>query len=474
MEQNLFYEMILDNFTDAVYVLDDKGNYLFVNSAYVQMLNIPKSDLLTYNVHDFLESGVINFCIADIVYEEKRQVVMFQDIFDAVQHGRRYRLLVISTPVFNREGNVQNIIYVARPMNVQEQLQYEAGLSEAVAQFVSKGEVAAGGDAIVATSAAMREVLQLALTVSEVDSAVLISGESGTGKEVIANYIHQKSERSGKPMIIINCASLPANLLEAELFGYEKGAFTGALPGGKKGLFEEAEGGTILLDEINSMPLDLQGKLLRAIETKMIQRIGTTKVIRVDFRLLAATNEDLEGLVREKLFRADLYYRLNVIPIKLPPLRERREDIIPLANHFLYYFCKKHNKMKTYTMRTLEGLQQYDWPGNVRQLKNFVERSVVISIGEEIEIADIESVVGGDHIPSTIKMSHLSDLDYPQAFKPEFSSFEEGISLQDYLKQCERDYLLWALKKYDSTYRAAEALGTSQSLIMRRKKKHNI
>lgn len=433
--------------------------------------------LLDYNVHDFLTTGQINICVADIVYQEKRRVVMFQDVFDTQKYGRKnIRMLVVATPVFNSEGNVQNIISVVRPLATLEKLQNEASMSEPVSQLTPTNSNEIGGDSIIASSASMREVLTLAVTVAMVDSAVLITGESGTGKEVVAQYIHQKSERSDKQMVIINCASLPVNLLEAELFGYEKGAFTGAAPGGKKGLFEEAHKSTLFLDEINSISYDLQGKLLRAIETKTIQRIGSTKTIDVDFRLLAATNEDLEVLVEEKKFRADLYYRLNVIPIDVPPLRERREDIIPMANHFLYHFCKRHNKQKIFTQHTLTNMRQYSWPGNVRQLKNFVERSVVISIGEEIEIGNVESVVGGKKVAAASAAAPGgAHYGYAQPGEGKFAQMqEEGISLQEYLDRCEREYLDWALQKYTNTYKAAEVLGTSQSAIMRRKKKHSL
>lgn len=322
----------------------------------------------------------------------------------------------------------------------------------------------------------MRAALSTAATVAVVDSAVLISGESGTGKEVVAQYIHDASPRSGKPLVVINCASLPENLLEAELFGYEKGAFTGAAPGGKAGLFEAADGGTLFLDEINSMPLNLQGKVLRALETKTIQRLGSTRSKKVDFRLLTASNEDLYHLVEEKKFRADLYYRLAVIPIRLPPLRERREDIIPLAQHFLKLFCRKYAKDKEFSPQTLQLMIQYPWPGNVRELRNFVERAVVMSLGRQVAVPDVSSFL--DPAPAS-PLPERPGEDSASVYSPAVSARYEqmissGVSLQQYLDQCGRNYVAYALQKYGNSYKAAEALGTSQASIMRRKQKFHL
>ena len=225
------------------------------------------------------------------------------------------------------------------------------------------------------------------------------------------------------------------------------------------------------------MPLNLQGKVLRAIETKTVQRIGSTHTIPVDFRLITATNEDLAQLVEAKQFRADLYYRLNVIPIRLPPLRERREDIVPLANYFLAHFCQKYSKDKVFTPHTLEIFRAYLWPGNVRELRNVVERSVVMSMGRSIEISDLASFTGFSAETPPPTKNELSDSG--PAYTPlSAASFEttlqDGVSLEQYLEQCERGYLSYTLQKYHSSYQAAQMLGTSQTSIMRRKKKYGL
>ena len=478
MDRIHFLEGILDSLPDGIYVLDDKGNYIFVNSAYVQALNMPKSVLLSYNVHDFLNTGQIDICVSDIVYREKRQVVMFQDVLDTQHYGRNaFRQMVISTPIFDDSGKIRNILAVVRPLDKLNQLYYQANQAQAISSFTGRGNpMPVKGAAVVAESPAMRAALSSAATVAAVDSAVLISGESGTGKEVVAQYIHDASPRADKPMVVINCASLPENLLEAELFGYEKGAFTGAASGGKAGLFEAADGGTLFLDEVNSMPLNLQGKVLRALETKAIQRVGSTRSKHVDFRLLTASNEDLHQLVEEKRFRVDLYYRLAVIPIRLPPLRERREDIIPLAQHFLTLFCRKYAKDKSFSPQTLQLIAQYPWPGNVRELRNFVERAVVMSLGQQIAVPDVSFFL--EPTPAAPPQQFQGD-DPACTYSPAISARYEqmiasGVSLQQYLDQCGREYVAYALQKYKNSYKAAEALGTSQASIMRRKQKYHL
>jgi transcriptional regulator with PAS, ATPase and Fis domain len=229
---------------------------------------------------------------------------------------------------------------------------------------------------IVYVSEAMKKLLDVAYSVADTESSVLLYGESGTGKEVLANYIHTHSKRGSKEMVVINCASLPESLLEAELFGYEKGAFTGASCE-KHGLIELADKGTLFLDEINSIPLALQGKLLRVLETKRLKRIGSLKEKQVDFRLLSAANENLRQCIDRKTFRADLYYRLSVVPLVIPPLRSRRDDIVPLCRHFLRFYGEKYGKTRIFSEETLASLRTYHWPGNVRELKNLMERLIV-------------------------------------------------------------------------------------------------
>lgn len=473
MDKGDLYELVLDNIPDGIYVLDDKGKYLFVNSAFIRITGMTRAELLCYNVYDHLHRGQINVCISDVVYREKRRVVMFQDVVG--DPSRPYRQLVISNPILNQNGEVQNIVAVVKPLATINDYYNEAGTSSVTSVYAATPDREKPGD-VIAVSPVMRNIMIMAQTIAEVDSAVLISGESGTGKEVVARFIHERGPRRAKPMVVVNCAVLPENLLEAELFGYEKGAFTGAATGGKAGLFEAADGGTLFLDEINSLPLPLQGKLLRAIETKTIQRLGATKQCKVNFRLITAANEDLREMVEKRLFRSDLFYRLNVIPLLLPPLRERREDIIPLALHFLKYYCERYMKTRLFTEKTIQSMQEYDWPGNVRELKNFAERSVVMTASDYIEIENVQSIAAGRERRNG---QSLGERTPPIDIKPPAEDklaalLAERVSLGDYLARCERDYLQYALKACKSSYETAEALQTSQSLIMRRKKKYGI
>lgn len=478
MLEGSFFETVLDNIPYGIYILDEKGNYVYVNSTYVDSLGMSKHDLSSMNVHDFKARGEIPFCISDIVYKEKKRVSMIQEVHIRSEFNERhFRHLIISTPIFDGKGNIQNIICICTPLERLNSLYDEAEENGNIhrIQRISEGEHES--ESIIAESESMQYLMKMAKNIAKTDTSVLISGESGTGKEVIAQYIHEMSLRSKKKLVVINCASLPENLLEAELFGYEKGAFTGAAPGGKAGLMEEAEGGTLFLDEINSLPYALQGKMLRALETKTIQRIGATKTRKVDFRLLSATNEDLEKAIEEKRFRLDLFYRLNVIPLHLPPLRERKADIFPLAKHFLEYYNERYGKNKIFTDGTVQKMIRYEWPGNVRELKNFVERTVVMSAGVYIEIPDIANITlsaamglfesEGKAIPA--KNENADD-----EIKDIKKQFMDGIPLEEYLNKCEREYVKFALDKCKSTYAAAAYLGTSQSAIMRKKKKYSL
>lgn len=473
-----FYELMLDNIPDGIYILDDKGNYLFVNSAYVHIIGMSKAELLAFNVHDFITNKQLDFCVSDVVYREKRQVVIFQDVqIGNSRLSKPFRQLIVSNPVFGPDGEVQNIIAVCRPLSTINDFYNKAmdsGTVSTVAAYTWNREAPVAGENIVAESPAMKELLRLAREIASFDTSVLISGESGTGKEIIAQYIHSHGNRAGREMVVINCASLPENLLEAELFGYEKGAFTGASTTGKKGLIEAADGSTLFLDEINSMPLALQGKLLRAIETKTIQRIGSTALKKVDFRLISATNEDLWKASEEKRFRPDLFYRLNVIPMELAPLRDRREDIVPLALHFLAHYNKKYNKSKAFAEMTIQSMLDYDWPGNVRELKNFVERSVVMSAGDFIEMTNIQGIAASHDKRADFAAQpelHRGYNEHPHMYQ---RFWGKNLTLHEYLDRCEREYIKYALNTYKSSYAAAEALGTSQSSIMRRKRKYGL
>lgn len=315
------------------------------------------------------------------------------------------------------------------------------------------------GNGIVAKSVEMRELVRTAVQVAKVDCTVLLLGESGTGKEELAKLIHDHSERPG-PMVKVNCGAIPENLLESELFGYERGAFTGAKKEGNAGKFEEAHLGTILLDEIGDIPLHLQVKLLRVLQDKEIIRIGSSKARKIDTRVIAATNKDLYKMVLEGSFREDLYYRLNVIPLKIPPLRERREDIMPLIYFFKKKFEQKYKLKRDCSSEVVRIFMSYDWPGNVRELKNVIERIYVISdphemITPEMLIRDYLNINRQKHMTGAVSVHSITSLDAA-------------------VEEVERQLITMALSRFRTLKQVASVLKVDESTISRKIKKLNI
>jgi len=295
----------------------------------------------------------------------------------------------------------------------------------------------------------MLEIFELIERVADSDATVLITGESGTGKELIARAIHQQSHRVQKPFVAVNCTAIPEQLIESELFGHERGAFTGAVQR-RIGKFELAHGGTLLLDEIGSMRLDMQTKLLRALQEREIERIGGERTIKVDVRIVAATNADLRELVKTKAFRDDLYYRLNVIPVFVPPLRSRKNDIPLLIQYFLAKYNRQFNRcVRGFSLAAMDALQTYDWPGNVRELENIVERLVVISKHESIQLRELPLDLQSSHTPLVEQLE------------------QEGYDLRKAVQQFEREYIRRVLEKthWNQTL-AARMLGIHRNTLL--------
>ena len=461
---NLPSTEILDNLDFGVAIYDAEGNYVFVNTMMVRWRNIPREEFLRMNVHDFIP--VIDICVFDLVCQEKKKVSRLQYYQNLQDSGSPARMRLVSgTPIFDGEGRVNYVITVMQDIqSFEEQYRSLASQNKIIAPAFMEGLRPDTSMQIVAESRELQNILQLAENIAPLDSNVLLIGESGTGKEVFARYIHEHSSRAKKKMITVNCASIPENLMEAELFGYEKGSFTGANREGKTGLVEAADGSTLFLDEINSLPLSVQGKILRMIEDKSIQRVGSVRTSRVDFRLIAATNQNLATLVQQGRFREDLYYRLTVIPLTIPPIRSRREDIIPLCRFFLDYFCRKYNLRKTFSDGVFEQLYQYDWPGNVREIRNFIERMVVMTPSL---VTEINSIPDGFHssvletaeppaqAPGT---SRLSEFSVPRSRA--LSSAEGPVRPAADL---DRDTIIRALSRFDGhRQKTADYLGISR------------
>ena len=314
----------------------------------------------------------------------------------------------------------------------------------------SKSTSGSGGfEHLIGKDPKLLELKRTGTRIAQTDFSVLITGETGTGKEVLAKAIHAESPRRDGPFICVNCGAIPDNLLESELFGYEEGAFTGANREGKMGVFESANKGTVFLDEIGDLPLDMQVHLLRVLQERQVKRVGGVRSISVDVRIVAATNRDLLEMVREKTFREDLYYRLNVVPIQIPPLRERKGDIKPLIQSFLTDMNKKYRFQKAFTPAAMEVMHRYAWPGNVRELKNVVEQAVILS--------------SGDYILPT---------DLPITSRHEADSDGGTLDLRLAVAQFEYDHICLAYQKYRNVRAAAASLGMDDATFVRKRKKY--
>lgn len=471
MDNLPFLTDIFDNINEGIYILNRRGDYIYCNHAFIKMTNAgSKEAILALNAFQLVPEGQVSVSVAVLAFEQKKRLSIVNNV--TTPKGYHYRQMATATPIFDGQGEVAYMLVEVVRLDIfrkryQEAILLEDEYSVNAPEPDTTTEEREGR--FIAESALMKHLLEVASQVAATDSTVLILGETGSGKEMLVNYIHRASARASRPLVEINCAALPENLLEAELFGYEKGAFTGALSTGKKGLVEAAHQGTLFLDEINSMPLSVQGKLLRVLESRRSKRLGAVKEREIDFRLLAATNQDLKACVEKGTFRADLYYRLNVIPLEVPPLRSRRDDIVPLTLYFLELYCKKYDRMKVLGRRALEQLQRYDWPGNVRELRNVVERLVVTSASGVVEISQVpESLL--DDGGATDKV--------PQVYPADWSSFYQydpkGFSLKEYMEFCERKLLSDVLAEYKSTYKAAKFLKTDQSTIVRKKQKYHL
>jgi len=342
---------------------------------------------------------------------------------------------------------------------LQRDLEHQEAVSDQYRhQMLEMQQLELDAQPVIARSPSMIKALQQARKVAEADSSVLILGESGVGKGLLADIIHRNSQRANRPLIKINCGAIPESLIEAELFGYEKGAFTGAQAGGKPGQFELANGGTLFLDEIAELPLASQVKLLRFLEDGRSTRLGGTEAKQLDVRVLAATHRNLEEMVEQGGFRLDLYYRLNVIPIAVPALRERRDCLIPLIRHYINQFATQNNGPKRLSRASLDAMTAYPYPGNVRELMNICERLVVMTETELIDLPDL---------PTNLA-SHTMEL------SSEPGDWPETMTLQQAVEAVERKLLTQAQQRYNNQIDIAEALGVNQSTIARKLKKYGL
>ncbi len=439
----------LDLLDSAICITDSCGVELWVNQCFEEYYHVKKEEIIGYSVYDLEASGIYNPSLAKKIIEEHTE----HNIIHTNKEGKE--LMTSGKMVFDEDGELMGVI--SNAVDITKLVSLENQLQEVKLKLQSLDQSnTAQRYGIIAKDRSMTAIIELIQEIARINATVLITGESGTGKSMMAKYIHNVGERSKESFIAVNCSAIPETLFESELFGYESGAFTGSSQSGKVGLFEAADGGTLFLDEIGEMPLKLQVKLLRVLQEKTIQRVGGIEEIPVDVRVIAASNKELQDLVLEGLFREDLFYRLNVIPIQIPPLRERPEDILLMIMDFLKKANETYNKNKVLASGTIAALLKYDWPGNVRELENIINRMVITSK---------HSTISPDQLPSYMHDSISVAVDM---------AIDRNMNLNEAMRMCEERILNDALMKYKSSKKMAEALGIDQSTVLRKLKKHHL
>lgn len=455
-EKEIDFKAIVDHLDDGIYVADKNGKTIYVNNAYLKMAETDRDSLMGRSVSDLNEEKKLFYdgVIPDVLKYKKRMEKI------GTITATNNKLFVTGIPIFDEWGQIRYAVAedkdMRQLMDLQQQLEKIENIRRREAaeiQYLRNRQL--HRKSIVFESESMKAAMITARAVAGTDVTVLITGESGTGKEVIADEIYSRSPRNSYPFMKINCSALSESLLESELFGYEAGAFTGASKKGKAGLFEVANDGMILLDEIGDMPLNLQTKLLRVLQQKEILRIGGKKVIKLNIRIIAATNKNLLEEIKKGNFREDLYYRLNVVPIHLAPLRERTEDIEPLISEFLSQFGHKYGRTLSVKSEAAELMKRYSWPGNIRELENIIERLAVIAPEDEIDASIVAGTLG-------ITENSIAE------------SCMGGFHLKTAVENLERELIKRALEKYGTKRKAAKAMGIDHSTLVKKCRKLGI
>lgn len=451
---------LMDDYLGNILIFDSQDRIVFISNSTCRDLGCRREDVLGQHKNILLRMGYTERSASDLSKRSKRQ-----EHLSVKALKTKEVMFASSCPVLDEDGE---IIFVINRSETEKDIISKMDaiyaerfqLENPIRQSMSQRQESY---AIVAKAQASRQVFALADGIAQRDSAVMLNGEPGVGKEVLARYIYRHSRRADKPFISVNCSAIPSELLESEFFGYEKGSFTGANRNGKPGIFELANTGTLFLDEVGELPLTLQPKLLRVLDSGEFRRIGGRTTLQTDARIIAATNRDLRKMVEEGLFREDLYYRLNIIPIQIPPLRERREDIDELATLFLNAYNRKYGTNKKLALKTRDYLMQYSWPGNIRELKNMIERLATIS---NQDIIFLKAPIKGDGIL----------LKVPEGASETFihsESAEEILQpLDQALRSFEQNYIQKAITCCGGNVtRAAQMLGIHRSAIYRKLQK---
>lgn len=443
------FQTVFHSSNDGIWVCDGNGTILSINKASERLNGIKAEDFLGRNMTEVVAEGFVDQSVTLMVLKSKVRASINQI---ATKTGKQ--LLVTGTPAFDEQGNVVLVVVNERDLTELNALRQD--LDQAQRERIKVKEELAGvtmlelnSQGLAMDSPGMRRVVTKAMKLAHFNaSKILIQGESGTGKSMMAKFIHQNSERRDRPFISVNCAALPESLFEAELFGYERGAFTGALKDGKAGLLEVAQDGTFFLDEVGETPLHLQAKLLKCLDENEFTPVGGTRPKKIRCAIIAATNRNLEEQVKAKAFREDLYYRLNALALEIPPLRSRPEDILELSEKFLAMYNSQYQTEKRISPKGMELLLGHSYPGNARELRNLIKQAVVMS--DDGVIDEALSIAMGME-------PHDDDLDLACA-----------------LDKVERELLVRARKIYGTTREIARHLGISQPSVVRKLSKHNI
>ena len=447
---------ILNCLKVGVYITDGNGKTLLLNDESCKTGGLERSETVGKNMRELERMGFIEESVSLKTIESGKEEMIIQNLGDGD------KVYVTGTPLKSDKG-IDVVVCTERDITetltikelLEEKNKDNAKIKDEI-EYLRKQNIVMWGN-MIAEDFETKRLAEKATRVAKLDATVLLTGDSGTGKEVFANFIYQNSGRAGKPFIKVNCAAIPENLMESELFGYEKGAFSGADKNGKAGLFEMANHGTLFLDEVGEIPIHLQSKLLRAIQEREIMHVGGTKTIPVDIRFIAATNRDLKEAVRNGTFRGDLYYRLNVMPIELMPLKGRKKDIKALVDYFTEKFNVTYKLSKVVSPEAMEVLKDFDWPGNIRELENVIERLMISSDDEVITKRQTERAIG---VPTDLSGADLSGI--------------EGRSLEELMDAYEKSILESMLAKYKRASEVGRALNVNKSTLSRRMKKYGL
>ncbi|HID9578273.1 sigma 54-interacting transcriptional regulator [Clostridioides difficile] len=458
-----FYQKILEASHDEICVSDDKGIIIYCNKAFEENYGLKKEDILGKNVSFLEDSGYSTKSPIPIVLKTKTKFSLEQD----TQTGKK--LIITATPIFDENGNleftVENCRDITELNNIKNKLE---DTKKQVKKYKSEVETLYRTalrieDTVIMDGIVMRPIINTVNHVSKTDVSVLLLGESGTGKSSLARYIHHNSNRSNGPFITINCATISPQLLESELFGYTSGAFTGASTKGKVGLVELANGGTLFLDEIGDIPQNLQAKFLQLIQDRTFTPVGSLKNKKVDIRIISATNVDLVSKVKEKKFTEDLYYRLNVIEIKLPPLRERRDNLVEIIKYYFNRYSSDFNLNKTISKEAMDAIANYRFPGNIRELQNIIQKILLTCTDNHITIDDLPNILTKNiHITNNGNKTHISQINKVIISDSKSTNYKNK-NFDTLIKEYEKNIILDAYEKFGSSYKVAKHLEISQS-----------